>query len=133
MLIELDKIDKIVIDDNNLCIIMVIIDTIEPWVVDAPKGLFDFKQKKIVEDKKLEHLVYLNKKVGNYINCIGANAVSNFFPDREDLAKYNYIIEVITNFDPDKEYLEAINKMNQFYSKQTDRIKIVQETRKINS
>ena len=129
MLIELDKIDHIVIDDNNKCIIMLIIDTHEPWDVDAPKGIFDIKQKKLAENKKLEHLVCLNKKIGNYINCIASNGISGYFPERDDLSDYNYRIQIITDFNPDKEYLDAIEKTNQFYARQTNRLTIVQETK----
>ena len=93
-------------------IIMLIIDTHEPWDVDAPKGFFDIKQKKLAENKKLEHLVCLNKKIGNYINCIASNGISGYFPERDDLSDYNYRIQIITDFNPDKEYLDAIEKTN---------------------
>ena len=127
MITEFDMVDHMMLDEENHQVLMLIVDTQDLWRIEASGGLFNFGQKRKIEQKQLEHLVCLKKKVENYIGWIQADALKEQFPGCDSLEGYNYDIHIITDFVPDSAYMDLINKMNQYISTERNDIVLTHE------
>ncbi len=127
MLTEINIIDHMVLNEDEHCMIMLIVDTEDLWKVQPAGRLFDFKYKKKVNERNFEHLVCLRKKIENYLQYIQANGIKNSFPDCVDFDKYSYKIHIITDFIPAVDYMELIDKLNVSISEQRNDIVISHE------
>lgn len=127
MIVELDMLDHVVLDEKRQCMIMLIFDIESLWEVEDDTGIFHFQHARKVKEKRLEHLIYLKKKVENYIGYISNNGLLNSFPECNCAELYSYEIRVVTDFVPEIDYIELIEKMNRHINKQSNKIKITYE------
>ncbi len=130
MLTELDILDHVLL--NNNCMLMLVVDTEDVWKIESTGGFFNFKQKKLQQERNLEHLICLKKKIENYIGYIYNNGIKISFPDYDTSKQYIYEIHIITDFFPAPDYLELIHKMNEYIAKERNDIKITHEVKKRN-
>lgn len=123
--------DHTILDEDKKCMIMLIIDFEYLWQIDKRHGIFDFRNKKKVKEKNLEHLIYLKKKVENYITYIQNGGLTENFPECNNSEKYSYEIRIVTDFSPKPDYLDLIENMNIYIAKQWSNIKITTEKNSI--
>ena len=133
MIIELDMLDHVILDENNKCMIMLIFDIESLWAINDDSGIFRFGYGKKIREKRLEHLIYLKKKIENYIGYISNSGLLKSFPECDNAGLYSYEIRVVTDFIPENDYIELIEKMNQSISKQSDKITIMYEVNNKNT
>lgn len=127
MLVELDILDHVILDEDNRCMIMLIFDVEDLWHVESPHGLEKLTYNKKFREKNTEHLLYLKKKVENYIGYIQNNGIMRSFPDCAEPSSFSYEIRVVTNFAPAFDYLDLIEQMNHVLTKQGLNILVTNE------
>lgn len=129
MINELDILDHTILDESKKCMLMLIFDSEDLWKVDKQNDLSLIKYKRMLKDKKLEHLLYLEKKIESYVNYILNDGIVISFPNCTEHKVYSYEIRVITNFIPDDDYLSAIDKLNKYIARSTSNVIITHEKR----
>ena len=112
VLTELNMLDHTLLDENEKTMIMLIFDVEDLWRVELPRGLEKFSYKKKCSEKNMEHLVFLKKKVENYVSYILNNGIKQSFPHCDETESFSYEIRVVTNFTPAPDYLDLIKQMN---------------------
>ena len=127
MLVELDIIDHIALDEDKRCMIMLIFDVEDLWHIEAPHGLEKLTYNKKCREKNTEHLLYLKKKVENYIGYIQNDGIRRSFPDCDNPESFSYEIRVVTNFAPTLDYLDLIEQMNHVLTRQGLNIVVTNE------
>ena len=113
MIIELDILDHTILFEEQKNILMLIVDPADIWKVEEKKGLKGLFKGNAENDMMRKHYIYLCKKIENYINYINNNGLINNFPEIKDfINEYSYEIRVVTQFQPEKWYLDTINEIN---------------------
>ena len=112
MIIDLEILDHTILIEDKECMLLLIFDSKSIWEVEKLSGLQRFKLKYKIEEKKLEHLAYLKKKIENYITYIYNNGILKSFPKCENWTKYKYEIRISSDFEFDSESLKLIDYFN---------------------
>ncbi len=130
MLTELNVLDHTILDEEHHQMLMLIFDTEDVWQVKSSGGIFNkYQTKKLSNKRNAEHLICLNKKIENYLGYIQENGIQKSFPSCENPAQYSYEIHIVTDFSPAPDYLELIEKWNQYITQQRADIIISNEVR----
>ena len=128
MIIELDKLDHTILLDKQKNILMLIFDPADLWQVEEKKGLRGLFKSNTGNDIIQKHYIYLCKKIENYVNYINNNGLINNFPEIKDfINEYSYEIRVVTQFQPEKWYLDTINEINKKLEGNSKKIVITHE------
>lgn len=128
MIIELDKLDHTILLDKQKNILMLIFDPADLWQVEEKKGLRGLFKSNTGNDMIQKHYIYLCKKIENYVNYINNNGLINNFPEIKDfINEYSYEIRVVTQFQPEKWYLDTINEINKKLEGNSKKIVITHE------
>jgi hypothetical protein len=128
MIIELDKLDHTILFEEQKNILMLIVDPADIWIVEEKKGLKGLFKGNAESDMMRKHFIYLCKKIENYINYINNNGLINNFPETKDfINEYSYEIRVVTQFEPEKWYLDTINEYNKKLEGNNKKIVITHE------
>lgn len=130
MLSELNMLDHTILDEEKKSMLMLIFDVENIWSVDSPRGWGKLTYSKKQNEKNLEHLLCLKKKVENYISYIQSNGITKSFPNCKETNSYSYEIRVVTNFTPAPDYFDLIAQMNKVLAKQGMNIVVTHETNK---
>ena len=113
MIIELEKLDHVVLLKEEKCILMLIIDPADIWNNQSGKGLKKLFKSNLKREMDVKHHTYLCKKVENYVNYINNNGlINNFLDIRDSIDEYHYEIRIITQFEPEKWYFDTIEQLN---------------------
>lgn len=129
MITELNKLDHTILDENKKCMLMLIFDSKVFWRVNQPNNFNLFRYKRMLKDKEIEHLVYLKNKVENYVKYILNDGIIKSFPKCADYKNYCYEIRIVTDFIPDNNYLELINKLNTYIANSVSGVIVTYEKR----
>lgn len=128
MIIELDILDHTMLFEEQKNILMLIVDPADIWKVEEKKGLKGLFKGNVENDMMRKHFLYLCKKIENYINYINNNGLINNFPEIKDfINEYSYEIRVVTQFQPEKWYLDTINEYNKKLEGNNKKIVITHE------
>lgn len=128
MITELDKLDHTILFEEQKNILMLIVDSADTWKVEEKKGLKGLFKGNAESDMMRKHFIYLCKKIENYINYINNNGLINNFPEIKDfINEYSYEIRVVTQFEPEKWYLDTINEYNKKLEGNNKKIVITHE------
>lgn len=128
MIIELDKLDHAILIKESKNILMLIFDPADIWKVEEKEGLKRLFKQNSENDMMRKHYIYLCKKIENYINYITNNGLINNFPEIKDsINEYSYEIRVVTQFNPEKWYLDTINEFNKKLEGNNKKIVITHE------
>ena len=128
MITELDKLDHTILLEEQKNILMLIFDSADIWKVEEKKGLMGLFKGNAESDMMRKHYIYLCKKIENYINYINNNGLINNFPEIKELInEYSYEIRVVTQFQPEKWYLDTINEFNKRLEGNNKKIVITHE------
>lgn len=128
MIIELDMLDHTILFEEQKNILMLIVDPADIWKVEEKKGLKGLFKGNAESDMMRKHFIYLCKKIENYINYINNNGLINNFPEIKDfINEYSYEIRVVTQFEPEKWYLDTINEYNKKLEGNNKKIVITHE------
>ena len=129
MIIDVKTVDHIFWDEKNNQATLLIIDLNEFWTIETSGGLFRKKDRKRAEEKKLEHLVCLKCKVEYYVTFIINNGIKNSFPEIDDPNLIDFDIRIISDFEPDSDYVRLIDSLNSDISSHWKNIHITNEVR----
>lgn len=130
MIIELDILDYTMLVEEQKNILMLIVDPADIWKVEGKKGLRGLFKGNAENDMMRKHFIYLCKKIENYINYINNNGLINNFPEIKDsINEYSYEIRVVTQFQPEKWYLDTINEFNTKLKGNNKKIVIAHESK----
>lgn len=130
MIIELDILDYTMLVEEQKNILMLIVDSADIWKVEGKKGLRGLFKGNAENDMMRKHFIYLCKKIENYINYINNNGLINNFPEIKDsINEYSYEIRVVTQFQPEKWYLDTINEFNTKLKGNNKKIVITHESK----
>ncbi len=128
MIIELDILDHTILFEEQKNILMLIVDPADIWKMEEKKGLRGLFKGNVENDMMRKHFLYLCKKIENYINYINNNGLINNFPEIKDfINEYSYEIRVVTQFQPEKWYLDTINEYNKKLEGNNKKIVITHE------
>ena len=128
MITELDKLDHTILLEEQKNILMLIFDSADIWKVEEKKGLMGLFKGNAESDMMRKHYIYLCKKIENYINYINNNGLINSFPEIKELInEYSYEIRVVTQFQPEKWYLDTIDEFNKKLESNNKKIVITHE------
>ncbi len=128
MIIELDILDHTILFEEQKNILMLIVDPADIWKMEEKKGLRGLFKGNVENDMMRKHFLYLCKKIENYINYINNNGLINNFPEIKDfINEYSYEIRVVTQFEPEKWYLDTINEYNKKLEGNNKKIVITHE------
>ncbi len=130
MIIELDKLDHTILFEEQKNILMLIVDPADIWKAEEKKGIKGLFKGNAESNKMREHYIYLCKKIENYINYINNNGLINNFPEIKDsINEYSYEIRVVTQFQPEKWYLDTITEYNKRLENNSKKIVITHEVK----
>lgn len=127
MITDLDILDHTILIEDEECMLLLIFDSKLIWEVEELSGLQRFKIKYKIEEKKLEHLAYLKKKIENYITYIYNNGILNSFPKCENWKKYKYEIRISSDFEFDSESVKLIDYFNSILKDKSYNITVTHE------
>ena len=127
MITEFDLLDHVMLDEETKTMLLLVIDLGELWKLDKKPGVLNFRAQRLQEEKNLEHLICLKNKVEAYVSYIRNTGLLRSFPGTPNPEQYDYEIRVLTDFDPEPDYLQTIRNMNYRLSQFTDKIKITTE------
>lgn len=128
MITELDMLDHTILFEEQKNILMLIVDPADTWKVEEKKDLKGLFKGNVESDMMRKHFIYLCKKIENYINYINNNGLINNFPEIKDfINEYSYEIRVVTQFEPEKWYLDTINEYNKKLEGNNKKIVITHE------
>lgn len=134
MIIELDILDYTMLFEEQKNILMLIVDPADIWKVEGKKGLRGLFKGNAENDMMRKHFIYLCKKIENYINYINNNGLINNFPEIKDsINEYSYEIRVVTQFQPEKWYLDTINEFNKKLEGNNKKIVITHELKEFDN
>ncbi len=127
MITDLDILDHTILIEDEECMLLLIFDSKSIWEVEELSGLQRFKLKYKIEEKKLEHLAYLKKKIENYIIYIYNNGILNSFPKCENWKNYKYEIRISSDFEFDSESVKLIDYFNSILKDKSYNITVTHE------
>ncbi len=118
MITDLDILDHTILIEDEKCMLLLIFDSQLIWEVEKLSGFHKLKLKHKIKEKNLEHLIYLKKKIENYINYIYNNGILKSFPECTDWTKYRYEIRISSDFKFNSEFIRLIDYFNSILKKQ---------------
>ena len=127
MIIELDILDHAILDEDNRCMVMFVFDLENIWLIEKQNYLNHYRYNRLVKEKNNEHLIYLKRKIENYVDYVQNNGLLRSFSNCVNPELYKYEIKIITDFIPSMDYLNLIEEMNNYLTEQLLNILITTE------